>query len=182
MGYNYKKFPTDLSLRPSAYNTTQSTIKSQNLGIVETSAVVFITIYKGKLDAHPTATKTYASSPREDTENALSITCTHSSGKYVESIARAFRLAVPDTVLNSIDVADTDREFPFEAPTRCSGHQFPQQDTWGVYGHNDQHCVGLGGARIPRNIWNRSKYHFSDPDIYIFGVKNQNGYANHPDY
>lgn len=114
--------------------------------------MILITTYKGKLDAHPTATKTYTSSPQEATENTLSITYPHSPGKYVESVARAFRLAVPDTELNSVDVVDTDREFPFEAPTRCSGHQFPQQDTWGVYGHNDQHCVGLGGARIPRNI------------------------------
>ena len=156
--------------------------RAQNLGVAESAAVVFAATYEGTLDIPPTATDTCTSAAREGTENAYSVTCTHGSGKYVQSVTRAFRLAVPDTELNSVDGADTDREFAFEIPTRFSGHQCPQQDAWGVYGYNDQYYDALGGACVPRDIWNQSKYQFSDPDAWMYDVNNHNGYGNHPDY
>jgi len=169
-------------LMTMAISPAEAAKRAENFGVAETAAVVFAATYEGKLDIPPSATETCTSAAREGTENAYSVTCTHGSGKYVQSVTRAFRLAVPDSELNSTGGADTSREFPFETPTRFSGHQCPQQDAWGVYGHNDQYYDTLGGACVPRDIWNQSKYQFSDPDSWMYEVNNHNGYGNHPDY
>ena len=110
--------------------------RAENFGVAETAAVVYAATYEGKLDI-PTNTETCVAAAREGTENAYSVTCTHGTGKYVQSVTRAFRLAVPDQGLNGSDSGNNTREFAFETPTRFSGHQCPQQDAWGVYGYND---------------------------------------------
>ena len=57
--------------------------------------------------------------------------CTHGAGKYVQSVTRAFRLAVPEQDLaNMGDGAASGRQFTFETPTRYSGHQCPVHDPW----------------------------------------------------
>ena len=155
--------------------------RSQNFGVAETAAVVFAATYEGTLDI-PENTDTCIAAARDGTENAYSVTCTHGSGKYVQSVTRAFRLAVPDKGLDEVDEASTDREFAFETPTRFSGHQCPQHDQWGVYGYNDQYYEALGGACTPRPIWNQSKYQFSDPDAWLWDANNFNGWGEHPDY
>ena len=155
--------------------------RATNFGIAESAAVVFAAQYEGKLDI-PENTDTCVAAPREETQNAYSVTCTHGSGKYVQSVTRAFRLAVPDKGLDDVDGSDSGRTFAFETPTRFSGHQCPTQDAWGVYGHNDQYYEALGGACIPRDIWNQSKYQFSSPDQWMYDVNNHNGYGPHPDY
>ena len=159
----------------------EAAARARNFGIAETAAVVFAATYEGKLDI-PKNTETCVAAAREGTENAYSVTCTHGTGKYVQSVTRAFRLAVPDKGLNEVDGANTNRTFQFETPTRFSGHQCPQQDAWGVYGHNDQYYETLGGACTPRDIWNQNKYQFSDPDAWLWDANNFNGYGNHPDY
>ncbi len=73
----------------------EAQIRAKNLGIAETSAVVFAATYEGGLDI-PGNTDTCTSEAREGTENAYSVTCTHGTDKYVQSVTRAFRLAVPD--------------------------------------------------------------------------------------
>ena len=156
-------------------------LRARNFGVAETAAVVFAATYEGKLDI-PQNTDTCVAAPREGTENAYSVTCTHGSGKYVQSVTRAFRLAVPDEGLDEVDGANNSREFQFETPTRFSGHQCPQHDQWGVYGYNDQNYEALGGACIPRDIWNQPKYQFSDPDAWLYDVNNFNGWGHHPDY
>ena len=32
------------------------------------------------------------------------------------------------------------------------------------------------------DIWNQSKYQFSDPDAWLYDVNNINGWGDHPDY
>ena len=155
--------------------------RALNFGIAETAAVVFAATYEGKLDI-PVNTSTCVAAPREDTENAYSVTCTEGSGKFVQSVTRAFRLAVPDKGIDAVDGNSASRQFAFETPTRFSGHQCPQQDAWGVYGYNDQYYEALGGACTPRDIWNQSKYQFSNPDAWLWDANNFNGYGEHPDY
>ena len=168
-------------LMTMAITPAEAAKRAENFGVAETAAVVFAATYEGKLDI-PTNTDTCVSAIREGTENAYSVTCTHGSGKYVQSVTRAFRLAVPDAAINGVNANDSGREFAFETPTRFSGHQCPQQDAWGVYGYNDQYYEALGGACIPRDIWNSSKWQFSDPDAWLWDANHFNGYGNHPDY
>ena len=158
----------------------QANKRAENFGIAETAAVVYAATYEGTLKV-PENTDTCVAAAREGTENAYSVTCTHGSGKYVQSVTRAFRLAVPDKGLDDTGT-ETNREFQFEKPTRYSGHQCPIYDQWGVYGYNDQYYEVLGGACTPRDIWNQSKYQFSDPDAWLYDVNNINGWGYHPDY
>ena len=155
--------------------------RAQNFGIAETAAVVFAATYEGTLDI-PENTETCTPAAREGTENAYSVTCTHGTGKYVQSVTRTFRLAVPDQALNGTDGNANSREFAFETPTRFSGHQCPQQDGWGAFGYNDQYYEALGGACTPRDIWNENKYIFSNPDAWLWDANGFNGYGEHPDY
>ena len=158
----------------------EAQLRAQNLGVAETAAVVFAASYEGTLDI-PENTDTCTSEAREGTENAYSVTCTHGNGNYVQSVTRAFRLAVPEQAVEEVD-RDGGRQFQFETPTRFSGHQCPINDQWGVYGYNDQYYQALGGACIPRDIWNQPKYQFSDPDAWLYDVNNYNGWGDHPDY
>lgn len=159
----------------------EAQLRAQNLGVAESAAVVFAATYEGGTETPPTVTDTCTSEARENTENAYSVTCTYGSGKYVQSITRAFRLAVPDQELDAVDDV-TERQFEFETPTRYSGHQCPIQDPWGVYGYNDQYYVALGGACMPREAWTQTKYQFSDPDAWLYDINNIKGWGNHPDY
>ena len=145
--------------------------RAQNFGVAETAAVVFAATYEGTLDT-PSNTDTCTSEAREGTENAYSVTCTHGSGKYVQSVTRAFRLAVPDSELNSTDGADTTREFAFETPTRYSGHQCPTYDRWGTNGYNDTNYEAHNGACIPNDGWNQTNYQFSHPDAWLYDINN----------
>ena len=154
--------------------------RSANFAVAETAAVVFAATYEGTLD-QPENTDNCTAEAREGTENAYSVTCTHGSGKYVQSVTRAFRLAVPEQAIDDVDRAEG-RQFQFETPTRFSGHQCPIHDQWGVYGYNDQYYEALGGACIPRDAWNQPKYQFSDPDAWLYDINNYNGWGDHPDY
>lgn len=159
----------------------EANLRAENFSVAESAAVVFAATYEGTLDI-PSNTNTCTPQIREGTENAYSVTCTYGSGKYVQSVSRAFRLAVPDAAINDVNGNDSDREFSFETPTRFSGHQCPQHDQWGVYGYNDQYYEALGGACTPRPIWNQPKYQFSDPDAWLWDANNFNGWGYHPDY
>jgi len=159
----------------------EANLRAQNLGVAESAAVVFAATYEGKTDIPPTVTDTCTSEARENTDNAYSVTCTHGNGRYVQSVTRAFRLAVPDEGIEGNDVT-TVREFPFETPTRYSGHSCPIHDPWGVYGHNDQNYSALGGACMPLDAWTPTKYQFSDPDAWLFDINNIKGWGEHPDY
>ena len=155
--------------------------RAENFGVAETAAVIYAATYEGKLDI-PENTQTCVSASREGTENAYSVTCTHGTGKYIQSVTRAFRLAVPDQGLNENESSRNRREFAFETPTRFSGHKCPQQDAWGVYGYKDQYYDILGGACTHRDIWNENKYAFSNPDAWLWDANGFNGYGDHPDY
>jgi hypothetical protein len=156
--------------------------RAQNFAVAETAAVVYAATYEGTTDT-PENTETCTSEAREETQNAFSVTCTHGSGAYVQSVTRAFRLAVPDKELNSTgDGANFAREFEFETPTRFSGHQCPTYDPWGVYGYNDLYYTALGGACIPDAAWTQTKYQFSSPDAWLYDINNHNGWGSHPDY
>jgi hypothetical protein len=158
----------------------EAQLRAKNLGVAETAAVVFAATYEGGTDIPPAATATCTSSERESTANAYSVTCTEGIGKYVQSVTRAFRLAVPEAELDS--EANTQRQFEFETPTRFSGHQCPTHDAWGVNGYNDQYYTALGGACIPKDAWNQTKYQFSNPDNWLYDINNHNGWGHHPDY
>lgn len=155
--------------------------RAENFAVAETAAVVFAARYEGTTDI-PVDTDTCVTEAREGTENAYSVTCTHGSGKYVSSVTRAFRLAVPDQDLVNGDGASVSRQFPFETPTRYSGHQCPPSDPWGVYGFNDRNYQALGGACTPKDAWNQVKYQFSSPDAWLYDINNFNGWGDHPDY
>jgi len=155
--------------------------RAQNLGVAESAAVVFAAKYEGGIDTPPTVDGPCTSEARENTNNAYSVVCTYGSGKYVQSVTRAFRLAVPDKGLDGED--DTGgREFQFEKPTRYSGHQCPMEDPWGVYGYNDRMYTALGGACMPQDAWNPTRYQFSDPTAWLYDINNIKGYGDHPDY
>ena len=155
--------------------------RSQNFAVAESAAVVFAAKYEGTLDI-PKNTDTCTAAVREGTENAYSVTCTHGSGKYVQSVTRAFRLAVPDKGLDAASGKSTGRQFQFETPTRFSGTQCPTYDPWGTNGFNDLYYEALGGACIPGDAWNQTKYQFSDPDAWLYDINNHNGWGNHPEY
>lgn len=155
--------------------------RSENFGIAETAAVVYAARYEGTLDI-PENTETCTVAAREETENAYSVTCTHGSGDYVQSVTRAFRLAVPDSELNNGDGVADGRIFQFETPTRFSGHSCPITDPWGVYGYNDRHYDLFGGACKPLDVWSQTAYQFSNPDAWLYDVNNFNGWGSHPDY
>ena len=163
-----------------AISPAEAMKRAENFAVAETAAVVFAATYEGKLDL-PQDTDTCISALREGTENAYSVTCTHGSGKYVQSVTRAFRLAVPDEDLNSSG-SDTGREFAFETPTRYSGHQCPIYDAWGTKGYNDQYYEALGGACTPDRAFSQTAYQFSHPDEWLYDINNFNGWGAHPDY
>jgi hypothetical protein len=168
-------------LMTMAISPAEAAKRAENFGVAETAAVVFAATYEGGTDIPPTVTDTCTSQAREGTENAFSVTCTHGAGKYVQSVTRAFRLAVPEKELDSTS-ANNARQFNFETPTRYSGHQCPIHDPWGVYGYNDQYYVALGGACMPQDAWNPTNYQFSNPDAWLFDINNIKGYGKHPDY
>ncbi len=159
----------------------EAQLRAKNLGIAETAATVFASKYEGGTETPPTVTDTCTSEARENTDNAFSVTCTYGSGKYVQSVTRAFRLAVPDKELSGTGNSGG-REFQFETPTRYSGHQCPIHDPWGVYGHNDQYYTALNGACMPQDAWNQTNYQFSNPDAWLYDINNIKGWGDHPDY
>lgn len=168
---------TQMAIAPA-----EASKRATNFGIAETAAVVFAATYEGTTDV-PKDTDTCTTEEREATENAYSVTCTHGTGKYVQSVTRAFRLAVPDKELdNGADGASFTRQFEFETPTRFSGHQCPIHDPWGVYGYNDQYYAALGGACTPDVAWTQIKYQFSNPDAWLYDINNIKGWGDHPDY
>ena len=168
-------------LMTMAITPAEAMKRAENFGIAETAAVVFAANYEGKLDIQPTSTETCTSEAREGTENAYSVTCTHGSGDYVQSVTRAFRLAVPDSELDG-GGADTGRQFAFETPTRYSGHQCPPHDAWGTNGYNDQMYAALGGACTPDKAFSQVAYQFSHPDEWLYDINNWNGWGEHPDF
>ena len=106
--------------------------RAENLGVAETAAVVFAANYEGGTDI-PQNTDTCIAAEREETKNAYSVTCTEGSGRFVQSVTRAFRLAVPESDVDG-DATNLTREFAYETPTRYSGHSCPIHDRWGVNG------------------------------------------------
>jgi len=170
--------PTIAQMSISPY---EAQLRAKNLGVSESAAVVFAATYEGGTQTPPTVTDTCTSEARENTENAYSVTCTYGSGKYVQSVTRAFRLAVPDKDLDGTGSAG-ERQFQFETPTRYSGHQCPIHDPWGVYGYNDQYYTALNGACMPQDAWNQTNYQFSDPDAWLYDINNIKGWGSHPDY
>ena len=155
--------------------------RADNFGVAETAAVVYAATYEGKLDI-PSNTGTCTSEAREGTENAYSVTCTHGTDKYVQSVTRAFRLAVPEQELDSTGGSINSRTFAYETPTRYSGHSCPYYDEWGTNGYNDQYYTALNGACIPIAVWTQTAYQFSNPDAWLYDVNNYNGWGYHPDY
>ena len=155
--------------------------RAQNFGVAETAAVVFAATYEGTLDI-PGNTDTCTSEKRVNTQNAYSVTCTYGAGKYVQSVTRAFRLAVPDQSVNNGDDTSLTREFAYQTPTRYSGHSCPTYDEWGTNGYNDTFYVAHNGACIPLPVWTQTAYQFSTPDAWLFDVNNYNGWGEHPDY
>ena len=155
--------------------------RAQNLGTSETAATVFAAKYEGGTEIPPTVDGPCTSKAREETDNAYSVTCTYGTGKYVQSVTRAFRLAVPDKELDGTGGLG-EREFQFETPTRYSGHQCPIHDPWGVYGYNDQNYGPLNGACMPQAAWNQTNYQFSDPEAWLYDINNIKGWGDHPDY
>lgn len=85
--------------------------RAANFAVADTAAVIFAATYEGTLDI-PQNTETCIAAARDGTENAYSVTCTHGSGKYVQSVTRAFRLAVPDKGLDEADRASTGMKLP----------------------------------------------------------------------
>ena len=71
----------------------EAAARARNFGIAETAAVVFAATYEGTIDT-PADTDNCDVTQRADT--AYSVTCTHGTDKYAQSVTRAFRLAVPD--------------------------------------------------------------------------------------
>lgn len=155
--------------------------RSNNFSVAETAAVVFAATYEGTTDI-PKDTETCLAEEREGTKNAYSVTCTYGEGKYVQSVTRAFRLAVPEQDLKNGDGAASGRQFAYETPTRYSGHQCPSYDPWGVNGYNDRYYGPLGGACMPQIAWSQTSYQFSNPDEWLYDINNIKGWGNHPDY
>ena len=159
----------------------EAQLRAKNLGVAESAAVVFAATYEGGTETPPTVSDSCTSEARENTDNAFSVTCTYGTGSYVQSVTRAFRLAVPDKELDATSGINA-RKFSFETPTRYSGHQCPIHDPWGVYGYNDQYYTALNGACMPQPAWNQTSYQLSDPDAWLYDINNVKGWGEHPDY
>ncbi len=159
----------------------EAQLRAKNLGIAESSAVVYAATYEGRTDI-PSNTDVCTSEARDGTENAYSVTCTHGTGKYVQSVTRAFRLAVPDKGLNESDGTSVTRTFANATPNRYSGHSCPYYDAWGTNGYNDQYYEVMNGACIPLDAWTQTAYQFSDPNAWLYDINNYNGWGEHPDY
>ena len=170
--------PTIAQMSISPY---EAQLRAKNLGVSESAAVVFAASYEGGTETPPTVTDTCTSEARENTDNAYSVTCTYGTGKYVQSVTRAFRLAVPDQGLDDVDDV-VERQFEFETPTRYSGHQCPIYDAWGTKGYNDLYYDALGGACTPDRAFSQTAYQFSHPDEWLYDINNFNGWGDHPDY
>ena len=168
-------------LMTMAISPAEASRRAQNFGVAETAAVVFAATYEGRTNLPPTSTETCTSEARENTQNAYSVTCTHGTGQYVQSVTRAFRLAVPDTNLDNTD-ASTQRQFEFETPTRYSGHQCPLHDAWGTKGYNDTNYDAVGGACTPSKAFSQTAYQLSHPDEWLYDINNWNSWGYHPDY
>ena len=110
--------------------------------------------------------------------SVYTVSCTSGSGtRFATTVARSFRI-----VPQQEDGGSGGRKFLYETPTQFSSHQCPQTDQWGVYGYNDTWSSHLGGACIPRAIWNENKYRDSNPDSWLYDVNNHNGWGYHPSY
>jgi len=169
------------SIMTMAIAPHEAQLRAKNLGTAETAATVFAATYEGGIDTPPTVSPPCTSEPREGTNNAYSVTCTWGSGKYVQSVTRAFRTAVPDQEIGNNNGGDG-RQFEFDKPTRYSGHQCPAEDPWGVYGYNDRMYTALNGACMPQDAWSPLTYQFSDPNSWLYDINNIKGYGEHPDY
>ena len=159
----------------------QAMKRAENFAVAETAAVVFAATYEGTLDI-PENTETCITAAREGTENAYSVTCTHGTDQYVQSVTRAFRLAVPDQGLDDVNRNGGGRQFTYETPTRFGQEMCPVTDPWGVNGWNDKHYDRMGGACIAHPIWSQVAYQFSDPDAWLYDINNHNGWGEHADY
>ena len=149
--------------------------KAEHLTQAEALAVA----YAGTAEANqslPAVPTGCAVSPPVNT--VYTVTCTSGGGtRFATSIARSFRI-----IPQQEDGGSGGREFAFEAPPVFSGHQCPTYDQWGVYGYNDTWSDAVGGACIPRAIWNENKYRDSNPDNWLYDVNNHNGWGYHPSY
>ena len=164
-----------------AITPAEAAKRAENFGVAETAAVVFAATYEGKIPIPPTTTETCTSEARENTDNAYSVTCTHGTGKYVQSVTRAFRLAVPDQGLDGTG-EEGGRQFAFETPTRYSGHQCPIYDAWGTKGYNDLYYDAVGGACTPNKAFSQTAYQLSHPDEWLYDINNWESWGHHPDY
>lgn len=158
----------------------EAQLRAKNLGQAESSAVVFAATYEGGTAEPPPSKPPCTAAPMEDTKNAFNVTCTAGDGKYVQSVQRAFRLAVPDTDLEETGTAQ--RQFEFETPTRYSGHQCPVYDAWGTKGYNDMYYEALNGACTPSKAFSQTAYQLSNPDEWLYDINNWNSWGDHPDY
>lgn len=158
----------------------EAQLRAQNLGIAESAAVVFAATYEGGIDVPPPSDPPCTSAEKESTANAFTVTCTVGDGRYVQSVSRSFRLAVPDSQLEG--EGETQRQFEFETPTRYSGHQCPVYDAWGTKGYNDMYYEALNGACTPNKAFSQTAYQLSDPDEWLYDINNWNSWGDHPDY
>ena len=112
-----------------------------------------------------------------DPKNSVyTVSCIAGAGRFGARATRSFRL-IPEVENNGAG-----RRYQFETPLNFSGHQCPQGDEWGVYGYNDRNAAALGGACIPRPLWNRNKYLASTPSAWLYEANNFNGWGYHPEY
>ena len=164
---------------PAMVNMTLTPIIAQkrtnHLTQAEATAVAFAATAEADQALPNIPTGCSVSDPKN---TVYTITCVSGvESNYGAVVSRSFRI-IPEAEGSG----SGGRTFLFETPERFSGHQCPQTDQWGVYGYNEANAQYLGGACIPRAIWNVNKYEDSNPDAWLYDVNNHNGWGYHSNY
>jgi len=142
--------------------------RAQNLGTAESAAVTYAAANEGAMRP--------SEAPNDCTLNSLSnlayqIECTEGDGKYIQTVARSFRLN-PNSNIGS------PRTFPYDIQGPYV-HQCNAPDEWGI-GWSEQWPT-LSPC-IPQAAWDRDTYLASNPDDWLYDINNIRGFGNHPDY
>jgi len=146
--------------------------RALNFGIAESAAVRYAAANEQQTNLLPLPNNcAVTSGPRNI---AHEIACTEAPDTKFTSVAsRSFRLFDPNA-----QPPATTRTYTYNSPTKSSGHQCPENDTWGLAGTND--ADPWGRACVPQAVWGTEAFLASNPDDWLYDVTHLHGV--HPKY
>ena len=151
--------------------------RALNFGIAESAAVTYAAANEQQLNLLPLPTRdpdlVCVLNPGPS-NIAHDVKCTKASGTKFNAVAsRSFRLFSPNA-----QPPATTRTYTYNSPTKSSGHQCPENDTWGLAGTND--ADPWGRACVPQAVWGTEAFLASNPDDWLYDVTHLHGV--HPKY